>query len=125
MTTEINLFKHDQHAVAVPSGTAVFRDGEPGEHMFGVISGEIAIVKHGTLIERIGPGGIVGEMALVDHSPRSADAIAQQDTQLAVIDRRRFEHLVANHPTFALQVMSVMAERLRKTNEDRTGRSPT
>jgi CRP-like cAMP-binding protein len=118
MSTEINLFKHDQHAVSVPTGSAVFRDGEEGDHMFGVISGEIAIVKHGTLIERIGPGGIVGEMALVDHSPRSADAVAQQDSQLAVIDRRRFEHLVANHPTFALQVMAVMAERLRKKNEE-------
>ena len=117
MSTEINLFKHDQHPLDVPTGTAVFRDGDAGEHMFGVISGEIAIVKHGSLIERIGPGGIVGEMALVDHSPRSADAVAQQNTQLAVIDRRRFEHLVANHPTFALQVMSVMAERLRKKNE--------
>jgi len=79
-------------------------------------------VKHGQLIERIGPGGIIGEMALVDQSPRSADAIAQQETALAVINRLRFEHLVANHPTFALQVMAVMADRLRRLNEARTGR---
>jgi len=120
VSTSINLFKFDQHPLAVPTGTAVFRDGDAGEHMYGVISGEIAIVKHGHLIERIGAGGIIGEMALVDHSPRSADAIAQQDSQLAVIDRQRFEHLVANHPTFALQVMSVMAERLRRKNEEQT-----
>lgn len=120
MSTAINLFRNDAHPMVVASGTAVFRDGDAGDHMYGVISGELAIVKHGQLIERIGPGGIVGEMALVDHSPRSADAIAQQETALAVIDQRRFEHLVTNHPTFALQVMGVMAERLRKLNESRT-----
>lgn len=122
MTASINLFRNDAHPVVIAPGTAVFRDGEAGDRMYGVISGEVAIVKHGQLIERIGPGGIIGEMALVDQSPRSADAIAQQETALAVIDRLRFEHLVANHPTFALQVMAVMADRLRRLNEARTGR---
>jgi CRP-like cAMP-binding protein len=122
VAASINLFRSDAHPLVVPTGTAVFRDGETGDRMYGVISGEVAIVKHGQLIERIGPGGIIGEMALVDQSPRSADAVAQRETALAVIDRRRFEHLVANHPTFALQVMSVMAERLRKLNERSTSR---
>jgi CRP-like cAMP-binding protein len=117
MNTSINLFHSDAHPLVVPVGGPIFRDGEPGEEMYGVISGEVAIVKHGVLIERIGPGGIIGEMAIIDQSPRSADAVAQVETSLAVIDRRRFEHLVTSHPTFALQVMSVMAERLRRLNE--------
>jgi CRP-like cAMP-binding protein len=118
VTTSINLFRNDAHAFSVPPGTAVFRDGEAGDSMYGVIAGEIEIVKHGNLIETIGPGGIIGEMALVDHSPRSADAVARTEVRLARIDAPRFEHLVANHPTFALQVMSVMAERLRRVNEE-------
>jgi CRP-like cAMP-binding protein len=116
MSTRINLFHSDANPLVVPAGGVVFRDGESGEAMYGVISGEIAIVKHGALIERIGPGGIIGEMAIIDQSPRSADAVAQEETTLAVIDRRRFEHLVTSHPTFALQVMAVMAERLRRVN---------
>lgn len=116
----IDLFRNDPHAVVVAAGTTIFRDGDGGDTMYGVIEGDIAIVKHGALIEDIGPGGILGEMALIDKSPRSADAIARTESRLSVIDLGRFEHLVANHPTFALQVMAIMAERLRRTNEDRT-----
>jgi CRP/FNR family cyclic AMP-dependent transcriptional regulator len=117
VSTEINLFRSDAHAFPVAQGVVLFRDGDAGEEMYGVVAGEIEIVKHGRLIEAIGPGGIIGEMAVVDGSPRSADAVARTDCRVSRIDRRRFEHLVANHPTFALQVMSVMAERLRRVNE--------
>ena len=117
VTTSIHLFRNDSHAVVVPQGTTLFREGDAGDVMYGVIDGEIAIVKYGTIIETIGPGGIIGEMAVVDGSPRSAAAIARTESRLARIDRQRFEHLVANHPTFALQVMGIMAERLRHLNE--------
>jgi CRP-like cAMP-binding protein len=52
-------------------------------------------------------------MGVVDSSPRSATAVAAEDTSLAVIDKRRFLFLVGETPTFALQVMANMAERLR------------
>jgi CRP-like cAMP-binding protein len=52
-------------------------------------------------------------MAVVDKSPRSASAVGVENTTLAVIDRRRFLFLVGETPTFALQVMSSLAERLR------------
>jgi CRP/FNR family transcriptional regulator, cyclic AMP receptor protein len=54
---------------------------------------------------------------LIDPAPRSADARARTDARVVRIDKRRFTFLVHEHPTFALQVMTVMAERLRKTNE--------
>jgi len=116
----INLFRNDSHAVSVSAGQVLFRDGDTGANMFGVIECEIAVGKHGVLIETIGPGGIVGEMALIDHSPRSADAVARTDARLAVIDEGRFMRLVSDHPTFALQVMRVMADRLRHLNELKT-----
>jgi CRP-like cAMP-binding protein len=120
MPTAINLFRNDAHAITAPAGTQVFRDGDAGDVMFGVIEGEIAIVKHGVHIETIGAGGIIGEMALVDGSPRSADAYALTDAKLSLVDYRRFEYLISTHPTFALQVMRIMAERLRRANEERT-----
>jgi CRP-like cAMP-binding protein len=113
------MFRNDAHAVSVEPGQWIFRDGDPGDKMFGVIEGEIAIGKHGVLIETIGPGGIIGEMAIIDHSPRSADAVARTAAKLAVIDEKRFERLISDHPTFALEVMRVMAERLRKATADR------
>ena len=124
MSDPINLFRNDSHAVAITAGQVLFRDGDTGAVMFGVIEGEIAIGKHGVLIETIGPGGIVGEMAIIDHAPRSADAVARTDARLAVIDEQRFMRLVSDHPTFALQVMRVMADRLRHLNEVKTAPQP-
>jgi CRP-like cAMP-binding protein len=53
-------------------------------------------------------------MSLIDDSPRSADAVAKTACVLAPVDERRFLFLVHETPMFALHVMSVMAERLRK-----------
>ena len=66
-----------------------------------------------SLIRTVGKGGLVGEMALIDDSPRSADAVARTDCLLTPVDERRFLFLVHETPMFALQVMTVMAERLR------------
>lgn len=53
-------------------------------------------------------------MAILDRQPRSADAVAKTDVKLAPVDERRFLMLVQNHPYFALTVMRIMAERLRR-----------
>jgi CRP-like cAMP-binding protein len=116
MTHDIHLFDRDPHAVAVPAGSLLYRAGDAGDTMLGVIEGEIDIVAEGVVIETIGPGGIVGEMALIDGSVRSADAIARSDVRVSLIDREHFERLVSGHPTFALQVLGIMADRLRKAN---------
>ena len=68
---------------------------------------------HGRVIAKLGPDETFGEMALVDSSPRMATATAVEPTSIAVINRRQFLFLVHETPTFALQVMSSMAERLR------------
>jgi CRP/FNR family cyclic AMP-dependent transcriptional regulator len=116
----IHLFDNDPRAVTAPAGSVLYRAGEPGDTMVGVISGEVDIVADGIVIETIGAGGIVGEMALIDGSVRSASAIARTEARLSVVDRERFERLISDHPTFALQVMRVMADRLRKANLERT-----
>jgi len=56
-------------------------------------------------------------MAIVDSSPRSATVVAVTDTKLAVIDRKMFLFLVHETPTFALHVMSGMAQRLRAAEQ--------
>jgi len=60
------------------------------------------------------PGGMFGEMALIEHLPRSATAIAVSASRLSPIDQRRFLFLVQHHPFFALEVMQVLAHRLRQ-----------
>jgi CRP/FNR family transcriptional regulator, cyclic AMP receptor protein len=102
----------------LPAGTVIFEEGDAGEEMFGVVEGTVELrLKSGHTLT-LGPDEIFGEMALVDRSPRSATAVAVEETTLAVIDRTRFLFLVGETPTFALQVMSSLAERLRAATGD-------
>jgi len=107
------VFQNATSTRTVPAGTTVFNEGESGEEMFGIISGAIELRASGGATFDLRPDDVFGEMALVDSSPRMATAIATQDTELAVIDRRRFLFLVTETPTFALQVMGALAKRLR------------
>jgi CRP-like cAMP-binding protein len=120
---EINLFKHSKDAVPVTAGDVLFLEGDPGDVMFAVVDGEIDLLREGATIETVRAGGIFGEMALIDPAPRGASARARTDARIVRVDRQQFTFLVHEHPTFALQVMTVMAERIRRTNHahDHTG----
>jgi CRP/FNR family transcriptional regulator, cyclic AMP receptor protein len=111
------MFKHSTDVVEVGSGHSLFGEGEPGDTMFVVLDGAVEVTHGGRLIETIGPGGLIGELALIDTAPRSATAITATPSRLVAVDRQEFTFLVQEHPTFALQVMKVMAERLRRANE--------
>lgn len=113
---EINVFRNARDSVALESGEVLFREGDPGDVMFAVAEGEVELSLHGHVVEEVGPGGILGEMALIDAAPRSATAQARTAARVVRVDHERFSYLVHEHPTFALQVMTVMAERLRRAN---------
>ena len=84
--------------------------------MYALVEGTVAIMAGDILLETMGEGDMFGEMALVDRSPRSATAIASSAVRVVPVDEKTFIRLVQANPYFALEVMSVMAARLRKTN---------
>ncbi len=96
------------------AGTTIFRTGDPGLEVYIVKSGEVELQADGRLLETVAEDGIFGEMALIDGSPRSAVAIAAVDTELAVITERQFLELISSTPFFALNIMRIMARRLRR-----------
>lgn len=98
------------------AGETVVTEGEPAKEMFVVRSGKVAISVHGENVEEVGPGGMFGEMALIDHSPRSATIVAVEDSELVPINERLFVVLVQDTPFFALDVMRVLVERIRLMN---------
>ncbi len=107
------LFHNANEVQDVPAGTVIFAEGEDGKHMFGIIEGVVQLKNDRGLDLRLEADDVFGEMALVDHTLRSATATATVDTKLAVLDDHRFLFLVHETPMFALQVMRTMAERLR------------
>ncbi len=114
---QIHLFDNDQSAEIHPAGKTIFQVGDTGEQMFAVLAGSVDILIHGKLVETIGAGGVFGEMALVEDRPRSATAIVKTEATIVTVDRKRFMFLVQQSPFFALQLMAIMAERLRRMDE--------
>ncbi|HEX9830863.1 MAG TPA: cyclic nucleotide-binding domain-containing protein [Thermodesulfobacteriota bacterium] len=85
-STTINLFQQADDFESFPAGQIVFKEGQPGEVMYVVKEGEVDILIDDKLCETVGPGGILGELALIDDKPRSATAIAKSDCKLVPID---------------------------------------
>ncbi len=110
----LGVFKAANETREIPAGSVIFEAGDEGEEIFGIIEGTVELRTPDGRVFELGPDECFGEMAIVDKAPRSAAAVATADTTLAVIDRRRFLFLVGATPTFALQVMSSLAERLRQ-----------
>jgi CRP-like cAMP-binding protein len=112
----LDLFRHAQDSETFPAGSAVFREGEPGHVMYVVKEGQVEVRVRDQVVAVVDPGGIVGEMALIDDKPRSATVLARTDAVLIPVDEKRFTFLVQQTPYFSLEVMRVMAERLRQVH---------
>jgi CRP-like cAMP-binding protein len=113
----LDLFRNAHDFQTFFAGTTVFRAGESGDVAYVVRTGEVEIRLDDRLLYVVTAGGLVGEMALIDSAPRSATAVARTDAELVPIDEKRFLFLVQQTPFFALQVMRVLAERLRASNQ--------
>ncbi len=107
------VFSNAKEVRSFSAGETIFQAGESGTEMYGIVEGEVELQGGHGIIAKLSNDDVFGEMALVDSSPRMATAVATTDTVLAVIDRRLFLFLIHETPTFALQVMSAMADRLR------------
>jgi CRP/FNR family transcriptional regulator, cyclic AMP receptor protein len=113
----LGLFASETEVVSLPSGGVLFEKGEPGRLMYVVKSGNLQILDGNYVYETVSAGGIIGEMAVVDGSPRSATVRAIEPSVVVPVDERRFLFMVQQTPFFSLRVMRVMAGRLRMMNE--------
>jgi CRP/FNR family cyclic AMP-dependent transcriptional regulator len=104
-----------QAIVRYDRGKVIMVAGQTGALMYVVLEGRVEISIRGAVIERVGPGGVFGEMALVDQSPRSANAAAETDCALLALNRSVFLSLVKSNPTFGIALLGSTAERVRNT----------
>lgn len=113
----LDMFRYSQSSKTFRSGETVFMEGEPGDTMYVVLEGHVEIRVGEKALEVAGPGTVIGEMALINLSTRSATAIAQDDCTLVPVDEEQFLSLVLRRPRFALNVMEIMANRLRRMDK--------
>ena len=116
MGVKLEMFALEENPRVCEAGEEIFRAYDMGSEMYVVLEGEVELTIGTQVLETLGPGEPFGEMALIDQAPRVATAVAKTPCKLAVISEKRFLFMVQTTPHFALQIMKVMADRLRKMN---------
>jgi signal transduction histidine kinase len=104
--------------VALRAGELLIQEGTPGDSMYIVLDGEFEVAKRSgqrdiTIAVRA-PGEVIGEMSLLDHSPRSASVRAVRDSRLLRIPGSAFEQLLSSSPSAALEILRTVSARLRQ-----------
>src|SRR5215475_16097038 len=107
---------------ALKRGATIFAKDDPGDRLYAVISGTVKISTtspegRNTILNLIGPGELFGEMAVLDGEPRSADATANTNCEIFVVDRRDFLPFVRSQPTLAMKFIELLCTRIRKTSD--------
>src|SRR5688572_11458537 len=123
------LMAVDDRPLHFEPGQTLFKEGEIGKEMYIVREGSV-VLKHGSrTLEEVGAGGIIGEMALIDASPRSASAVATTGCSVTAVNEYTLLELVRKVPGLSLEIMRIMAGRLRRANKapseaSRAGKAP-
>jgi CRP-like cAMP-binding protein len=99
------------------AGSQIMREGSPARFCCVIVSGEVDVLKGVRPIARIGPGEMVGEIALLDPGPRSATVVAVTDVLAIRLARAAFVEVVTKDPKILLRMVESMARRLRAVSE--------
>ena len=115
------LCRYAKHAT-LKRGAAIFSKGDPGNSLVAVIRGTVKISissaeGRSAILNLIGPGEIFGEVALLDGLARTADATANTNCEIFVIDRREFLPFVRTQPALAMKFIELLCARLRWTSD--------
>ena len=113
----LDRFRDWNDVVEYSARAVIFTEREPADVMYVVIKGEVELTLHGEPLGAEAEGGIIGEMAMINATTRSATATSLTKVKLARLDREQFKVLVGENADFALHVMAVLANRLRAVNE--------
>src|SRR5215210_4991423 len=105
--------------VSFPAGQLVLREGDQGDSLFVVLTGELEVTKRQSsqdiLLALYKPGQFFGEMALLEQAPRSASVRTLQESRLLVISQLAFQALLSCSPSAPLKILHTVTSRLRST----------
>ena len=118
---ELDRILAQLEVVNLKSGEILFREGDPGEHMYVVVSGDLEILMapntdNELILNRVQQGEYIGEMSLVTGAPRTASVRAHGDVALLSMSRTQLLDLLHQHPQLASTMVNVLSQRLDNTN---------
>ncbi|MDF2445061.1 MAG: cyclic nucleotide-binding protein [Moraxellaceae bacterium] len=123
---ELHTLEGQLYLRKVAPGELVFREGEKGDYLCFVASGNLEVIKlnqgaQPVVISKLAKGSSIGEMALLDRLTRSASVRAATASSLVVLTRESFEHILAEHPAIGIKIMRgialLLSFNLRKTSD--------
>jgi signal transduction histidine kinase len=120
-TPELKKLQEVTQELKFASGQQIFKEGDPGDGMYVLKTGEVqisAVMSHGErhVFSRVLPGDVFGEMAVLDNQPRSATASAQGDTTVYFVPREQLVKMLKDSPDLSLTLIQEISGRLREFN---------
>src|ERR1700675_1264250 len=120
--TEIDAVLAHATVVRHAEGDQIFAKGDPGDSMMAVLKGRVMISSPSpdgrqVVLTVMREGDVLGEIALLDGNERTADATAQVDCELLIVPRRSLLALLERRPDLCIDLLILLCERLRRTNE--------
>ncbi len=109
---ELRTIAHLATYLEEPEGTILTAEGESGNEFIIVLGGQVEVQQGGEVIATRGAGDYFGEIALLDHRPRTATIVAKTPVEIEVIGRQEFTGMLAEVPELAGKIMATMAQRL-------------
>ncbi len=105
----------------VKAGTTLMTQGEAGRECFIIISGRASVKRANRKVAALGPGDAVGELSLLDHGPRTATVVADDDLEVYVLGSRQFAGVLDDVPSLARKLMAALAARVRELDSKMFG----
>ncbi len=102
--------------VTLPAGAVIVDQGDTGTHCFLIVEGTASVYVRGEYVTGSGPGAMVGEMALIDHRPRTATVVADTEMTLLRFGTRDFRRLLEEMPKASERVMTSLRARLERAD---------
>ena len=110
----------DYYGIKIDKGEYIFREGDDASFLYMIHKGQVEISKskgdRKEVLQVLKEGEFLGEMAIIDSLPRSADAMALEDCELIRMDDESFDSSIKDNHTFALSVIHCLSDRLRQTS---------
>lgn len=118
---ELDKIARAADEIVMTAGTIIVDQGQTGREAFIVLNGNVTVKRNNRKIATLGPGAVVGELALLDHGPRTATAVCDTDCELLVIDQRHFRGVLEQIPALSVKLLASLASRIREMDRQYYG----
>jgi CRP/FNR family transcriptional regulator, cyclic AMP receptor protein len=104
----------------VPAGTVLCKEGDRGREFFVLVEGKVDVARKGRRVAMLGAGDFVGEISLLEQTPRTATVTAKTPLRFFVLTPRDFRQVVADNPSVERKVLRALARRVLELSSDPT-----